>query len=168
MSKNEFIEENYKELRAYVYASYNKCLLKSFYEFDDFFNEFIIYLLKYDNLKDDPGYWICIRKQMKSFIMIQYKVINTQKRKANDNYYKISIDEYNEAHADDILCSYCDELNLKLELDKLTEDERNIFLKKIEGYTFEDISEILNISFNKVKTLFYKTRKKLREEYQAQ
>ena len=165
MSKNEFIEENYKELRAYVYASYNKSILKSFYEFDDFFNEFIIYLLKYDNLKEVPGYWICIRKQMKSFIMIQYKVINTQKRKANDNYYKVSIDEYNEAHANDILCSYCDELNLKLELDNLTDDERNILLMKIEGYTFDDISEILNISFNKVKTTFYNTRKKLREEY---
>ena len=165
MSKNEFIEENYKELRAYVYASYNKCLLKPFYEFEDFFNEFIIYLLKYDNLKEDLGYWICIRKQMKSFIMIQYKVINTQKRKANDNYYKVSIDEYNEAHADDILCSYCDELNIKLELDNLSDDERNILLMKIEGYTFDDISEKLNISFNKVKTTFYKTRKKLKEEY---
>ena len=97
--------------------------------------------------------------------MIQYKVINTQKRKANDNYYKVSIDEYNEAHADDILCSYCDELNLKLELDNLSDDERNILLMKIEGYTFDDISEKLNISFNKVKTTFYKTRKKLKEEY---
>ena len=38
---------------------------------------------------------------------------------------------------------------------------------KIEGYTFDDISEMLNISFNKVKTTFYKTRKKLREEYKA-
>lgn len=167
MSKNEFIEENYKELRAYVYASYNKCLLKSFYEFDDFFNEFIIYLLKYDNLKEDLGYWICIRKQMKSFILIQYKVINTQKRKANDNYYKVSIDEYNEVHANDILCSYCEELNLKLELDNLTDDERNIFLMKIEGYTFDDIADMLNIPFNKVKTVFYNTRKKLREEYKA-
>ena len=90
MSKKEFIEENYKELRAFVYASYKRTVLKSFYEFDDFFNEFIIYLLKYDTLKENPGYWVCIRKQMKSFIMIQYKVINTQKRKANDNYYKIS------------------------------------------------------------------------------
>ena len=167
MSKKEFIEENYKELRAFVYASYKRTVLKSFYEFDDFFNEFIIYLLKYDNLKENPGYWICIRKQMKSFIMIQYKVINTQKRKANDNFYKISIDEYNEAHADDILCSYCDELNLKLELDNLSDDEKNILLMKIEGYTFDDISEILNIKFNKVKTTFYKIRKKLREEYKA-
>ena len=104
---------------------------------------------------------------MKSFIMIQYRVINTQKRKANDNFYKVSIDEFNEAHADDILCSYCDELNLKLELDNLTEDEKNIFFMKIEGYTFDDISEMLNIKFNKVKTTFYKTRKKLREEYQV-
>ena len=167
MSKNEFIEENYKELRAYVYSSYRKTILKSFHEFDDFFNNFIIYLLKYDNLKEDVGYWKCVRKQMKSFILIEYKSINTQKRKANDNYYKISIDEFNEAHADDILCSYCDELNLKLELDNLSEDERNIFFMKIEGYTFDDISEMLNISFNKVKTTFYKTRKKLREEYKA-
>ena len=167
MSKKEFIEENYKELRAFVYGSYIKTILKSFYEFDDFFNEFIIYLLKYDNLKEDVGYWKCIRKQMKSFILIEYKSINTQKRKANDNFYKISIDEYNEVHADDILCSYSDELNLKLELDNLTPDERNILLMKIEGYTFDDISEMLNISFNKVKTTFYKTRKKLREEYKA-
>ena len=167
MSKKEFIEENYKELRAFVYASYKRTVLKSFYEFDDFFNEFIIYLLKYDNLKENPGYWICVRKQMKSFILIQYKVINTQKRKANDNFYKVSIDEFNEAHADDILCSYCDELNLKLELDNLSDDERNILLMKIEGYTFDDISEMLNITFNKVKTTFYKTRKKLREEYKA-
>ena len=167
MSKNEFIEENYKELKAYVYASYNKSILKSFYEFDDFFNEFIIYLLKYDNLKESPGYWICIRKQMKSFIMIQYKVINSQKRKANDNYYKVSIDEYNQAHANDILCSYCDELNLKLELDNLTDDERNIFLMKIEGFTFDDIAEMLNIPFNRVKTVFYNTRKKLKEEYKV-
>ena len=101
-----------------------------------------ILIKKYDNLKEDVGYWKCIRKQMKSFILIQYKVINTQKRKANDNYYKISIDEYNEAHANDILCSYCDELNLKLELDNLTPDEKNIFLMKIEGFTFDDISEI--------------------------
>lgn len=167
MSKNEFIEANYKELKAYVYASYKKSILTSFYEFDDFFNEFIIYLLKYDNLKEDPGYWICIRKQMKSFILIQYKVINTQKRKANDNYYKVSIDEYNEVHANDILCSYCDELNIKLELDNLSEDERNIFLMKIEGFTFDDIAEMLNIPFNRVKTVFYKTRKKLKEEYNS-
>ena len=167
MSKNEFIEENYKELRAFVYVSYKKTVLTSFYEFDDFFNNFIIYLLKYDTLKEDVGYWKCIRKQMKSFILIEYKSINTQKRKANDNFYKTSIDEFNEAHANDILCSYCDELNIKLELDNLTEDERNIFFMKIEGYTFDDISEMLNISFNKVKTTFYKTRKKLREEYQA-
>ena len=97
--------------------------------------------------------------------MIQYRVINTQKRKANDNFYKVSIDEFNEAHADDILCSYCDELNLKLELSNLTPDEINIFVMKVEGYTFDDISEMLNISFNKVKTTFYKTRKKLKEEY---
>ena len=167
MSKNEFIEENYKELRAFVYGSYTKTILKSFYEFDDFFNNFIIYILKYDNLKEDVGYWKCIRKQIKSFIMNEYKSINTQKRKANDNYYKTSIDEFNEAHANDILCSYCDELNLKLELDNLTEDEKNILLMKVEGYTFDDISQMLNITFNKVKTTFYKTRKKLREEYQV-
>lgn len=167
MSKNEFIEANYKELRAFVYVSYKKTILTSFYEFDDFFNNFILYLLKYDNLKEDVGYWKCIRKQIKSFIMINYKVINTQKRKANDNYYKTSIDEYNEAHADDILCSYCDDLNIKLELSNLTPEEINIFVMKVDGYTFEDISEMLNIPFNRVKTVFYKTRKKLKEEYKA-
>ena len=60
-----------------------------------------------------------------------------------------------------------DDLNLKLELDNLTDDERNIFLMKIEGFTFDDIAEMLNIPFNRVKTVFYKTRKKLKEEYKA-
>ena len=165
MSKNEFIEENYKELRAFVYASYKKTILTSFYEFDDFFNNFIIYLLKYDNLKEEVGFWKCIRKQIKSFIMNEYKSLNTQKRKANDNYYKVSIDEFNEAHANDILCSYSDELNLKLELSNLTPDEINVFVMKVEGYTFDNRKEMRNKSFKKVKTTFYKTRKKLKEEY---
>lgn len=158
------IEKEYEKLRSYCFSAYYKTYLKNIIPFDDFFNDFIVYVLKY-NLVDVNYFWQHIKRQLKSFIIKTYKSYNSDKRKDCIPDSAIYIEDYNQNHADDSYYAYEDNYSIELELLDLPDDERRLLMLKLEGYTFEDIAKIENESFNHVKTKFYNIRNKLRKEY---
>ena len=78
------IEKEYENLRSYCFNTYRKTNLNYRIEFEDFFNDFIVYILSYDLIQPD-NFWQCIKRQLKSFVYKQYTAINSFKRK---DYHK--------------------------------------------------------------------------------
>ena len=74
MSKNEMIEKEYNNLRSYCFNTYRKTNLNYRLEFEDFFNDFMVYILSYDLIQPD-NFWQCIKRQLKSLsnLMLSYQ-----------------------------------------------------------------------------------------------
>ena len=164
MSKNEMIEKEYENLRSYCFSAYKKTNLNYRIEFDDFFNDFIVYILSYDLIQLD-NFWQCIKRQLKSFIYKQYTSINSFKRKDYHKENKIYIDDYNNNHAEDSFYAYEDKYSIESELIDLPKEERKIFSMKVEGYTISDIAKEINKSYNYTKNIYYKVKEELKKEY---
>ena len=58
------IEKEYENLRSYCFNTYRKTNLNYRLEFEDFFNDFIVYILSYDLIQPD-NFWQCIKRQLK-------------------------------------------------------------------------------------------------------
>ena len=164
MSKNEMIEKDYENLRSYCFSAYRKTNLNYRIEFEDFFNDFIVYILSYDLIQSD-NFWQCIKRQLKSFVYKQYTLINSFKRKDYHKENKIYIDDYNSNHAEDSFYAYEDKYSIESELIDLPEEERKIFSMKVEGYTINDIAKEINKSYNYTKNVYYKVKEELKKEY---
>ena len=158
------IEKEYKNLRSYCFNTYRKTNLNYRLEFEDFFNDFIVYILSYDLIQPD-NFWQCIKRQLKSFVYKQYTAINSFKRKDYHKENKVYIDDYNSNHAEDSFYAYEDKYSIESELIDLPEEERKIFSMKVEGYTISDIAKEINKSYNYTKNVYYKLKEELKKEY---
>ena len=158
------IEKEYENLRSYCFSTYRKTNLNYRLEFEDFFNDFIVYILSYDLIQPD-NFWQCIKRQLKSFVYKQYTAINSFKRKDYHKENKVYIDDYNSNHAEDSFYAYEDKYSIESELIDLPEEERKIFSMKVEGYTISDIAKEINKSYNYTKNIYYKVKEELKKEY---
>ena len=158
------IEKEYENLRSYCFSTYRKTNLNYRIEFEDFFNDFIVYILSYDLIQPD-NFWQCIKRQLKSFVYKQYTAINSFKRKDYNKENKVYIDDYNMNHAEDSFYVYEDKYSIESELIDLPDEERKIFSMKVEGYTISDIAKVINKSYNYTKNIYYKVKEELKKEY---
>ena len=170
-----------KKLYAYVHkvminthGDYNG--LSKVIELNDFKSECWMKIYKSLDLFDEEKGTLknfCITC-IKSTALMQLRKSKSTKNLLNNPDFKVSIDEEirdtHECTFEGILGGKEDEYfvddfkkEIKEAFDKLAPSERKALILKMQGYTNEEISKIMNITYNNTANKIAKARKKLKE-----
>lgn len=132
--------------------NYLTFMLKTSKEAEDIAQEVFYKLIKNPPREDNiQGWLITVAKNL----AINY--LKSQKR--------ISIGEkhllFSQTPQDDI-----EILQVKMTLEKLPEEQRDLLILKYSGYTYEEIAKIMNINPNSVGTMIARAQRKFRKIYE--
>lgn len=141
------------------YFIYN--IVKDSDKAEDITQEVFIYILK-SKIKDEYSFKYYIYLIAKSRA-INY--LNTEKRRTEINDMYIAIDNLrNEEDVSEIITKQEQQEELIKAINLLDEKYKNaIFLVKLEGLSYKETAEILNISIQNVKNLIHRGKKELRK-----
>ena len=168
------LEYSYRELRGicnHFYTQY-KDMLSNIIDMEDYFQTMCINLFKDNNFNDDRAgirTYVNIKIKYATFTLV--RDLNAKKRLIN--YSTISIDTPVKTTDDLFLCDMLEDdnndyANIEIDncIDKVCElipkeEQKTIFKMHIQGYSFVDIGEKLNLTNKQVNQIFQTVKKRL-------
>jgi RNA polymerase sigma-70 factor, ECF subfamily len=154
MDFNSVYKKHYNELYSFAIKQ-NQAHVEASDVLQDVFTAFYKQL-KDGNPIENPRAWLY--KVLLNTIRTEYKISQSRIEKNHEiaSFMELSIDSSNDSHSNERrnIVEKC--------MSQLTDDDRNLLLLYHKGFSYKEISEILNIGYTSVGTYIARATKKLK------